>query len=149
MVMDITCVPRVFTKIMKEAIKWARKMGVRCIFYLNNILILGSRPSKCSYAKKIVLNILLNLVFTINFKKSDLIPKMRIEFLGFVIDSQKMTFEASKSKLNRVNKAIKKLIRNPKCTIRHLATVIGKIVALSLAILPAKLNCRTILRDKN
>lgn len=148
LVMGITSAPRIFTKIMKEAIRLARKLGIRCIFYIDDILIIAHNAQEGYIHTKIVLQILGKLGFTVNFSKSELVPKQKIEFLGFVINSVEMTIEVANNKLKVVLKMLKQLLKNRTCTIRNLAKIIGKLVALSPAIFPAKLYCRSLMQDR-
>ena len=148
LVMGITSAPRIFTKIMKEVITVARSLGVRCVFYIDDIIIIAHNIQEAYIHTKIVMQILTKLGFTINYKKSELVPKQKIEFLGFMVNSIEMTIEVTNAKLKVILKMLKNLVNNKTCTIRHLAKVIGKLVALSPAIFPAKLYCRSLMQDR-
>ena len=64
-------------------------------------------------------------------------PTQRIEFLGFIIDSIKMTLSISRVKQNNLISECKKLLTDPLTTVRNLSHVIGLMMSMSLAVLPA------------
>ena len=70
------------------------------------------------------------LGFTIHEVKSTLKPTQQIEFLGFIIDSTKMTVTIRKDKMIAITNKIKKLMATKFPTIRRLAIVTGSVISL-------------------
>ena len=56
--------------------------GIRCIFYLDNILI-GSSREKCLAHLTMALQLLARVGFVVNYKKSSLVTAQLFRFLGF------------------------------------------------------------------
>jgi hypothetical protein len=70
-----------------------------------------------------------NLGFMLNCKKSVLIPTQSIEYLGFTIDSIAMTVTPTTEKLDKLHVLVSKLLKKQSTTIRHMAQVIGGLMA--------------------
>ena len=88
--------------------------------------------------------------FTVNRKKSVLKPVQQLSFLGFDINTVKYTVSVTKQKRSDLLDIIMTVLKNPqkKITIRLLAKIVGKIVAMFPASLHARLNYRILDRFK-
>ena len=126
-----------------------RSQGVRLVIYLDYLLVIGDTESHLQQHLKMTMDLLESLGFLLNEKKSELTPCRRIRFLGFEVDSNKMTLRLPKEKLRDIRKAVVQARSHPTMPLRHLASLIGKIGAASLALLPGRLQHRFLLRDKN
>ena len=62
--------PRVFTKLLKIPISLLRKINIRVIIYLDDMLILSHTIREAHMSRDTVIYLLHNLGFTINVKKS-------------------------------------------------------------------------------
>ena len=93
-------VPRIFTKLLKVPIAILRRVNIRIIIYLDDIVANGEDVTRNSHGERhIDISITTFWGFVINLKKSVLHPVKQIEFLGLVIDTKKMTFALSEKKL--------------------------------------------------
>ena len=81
----------IFTKLPMIPIALLRRINVRIITFLNDMLVMFQTLKEISQAKETLIFLLQNLGFVINFKKSQLTPVKEIEFLGLVINSVNMT----------------------------------------------------------
>jgi len=63
------------------------RLGMRAIFYLDVILVLGSSYQFCLSNTQEALSILMKAGFLINWEKSSLIPTANFLFLGMLWDS--------------------------------------------------------------
>ena len=142
----LTASPRVF---LKSIIKMARQRGIRVVAYLDNILIMASSKNQLLQHIDYLIECLQDHGFTINIKKSCLDPSQVVDYLGFQINSKTMTLKLPKRKIKDLIRECQrvKLIRS--ISVRKLASLIGKIIATTNAILPARLHSRALLRDKN
>ena len=61
--------------------------GIRSIFYLNDVLIIGSSRQECLAHLMMALHLLSRVGFVVNHKKSSLVPAQRFWFLGFDWDT--------------------------------------------------------------
>ena len=80
--------PFVFTKLTKPVVAFLRSMGICIVFYLDDILIIGS-SEECGWNVDIALWVLRKAGFFINLKKSSLILSQRFQYLGLVWDTTK------------------------------------------------------------
>ena len=140
--------PRIFTKLLKPAIAFLRRMGIRVAIYLDDLIILHQRPNILTQHLKIAVMVLKVLGFLINWEKSILDPKQVMEYLGFLIDSVKMQFSLPPLKIQDLITQCTDLLKVGQATARTLATVIGKMTAAVRAILPAPLQYRHLQRLK-
>ena len=67
------------------------------------MLLMGRTLPEIIMARDILIFLLQHLGFVINLKKSVLHPVKQIEFLGLVIDTDKMTLTLSEKKLKHVS----------------------------------------------
>ena len=83
--------PRVFTKLLRPVMAYLRhSQGLRTIVYLDDILVMHQVKTALCQEVDRMCNLLELLGFTINQPKSQTIPVQRIQFLGFLVDSNLM-----------------------------------------------------------
>ena len=75
--------PLVFTHMTKPLQAFLHTKRVRCIFYLDNILIIGSLKEECLANLKMTLCLLTKVVFVVTYKKLSLVLVQHFPFLGF------------------------------------------------------------------
>ena len=90
--------PYVFTRICRKVAGYLRNKGVFCVFYIDDIIIVGSSFEQCQRNIDLVVCTLQKCGFIINFAKSQLIPAQSATVLGFLIDAteQSIVLEAKK-----------------------------------------------------
>jgi len=88
--------------ILKPVVKHLRNRGFTSIIYLDDILLIGSSRQACAVNIKASISLLESLGFIINYKKSILEPRWRVEFLGIIYDSKKMTLELPEEKKQKM-----------------------------------------------
>ena len=135
----LSSAPYIFTKGMKPVIATMRRLGIRLILYLNDMLIKDQSIDrvKCSLATAV--EVLISLGFIINLKKSVTVPAQEIQFLGFSLDSQAMSIALPQSKLHSLTGTVREMKEKEQTTLRDLAQLLGSMVAAHSAILPAPL----------
>ena len=110
------------------------------------ILPRGSARYARSFANNIS-HIFKILGLPIKTSKSDWTPRRKFEFLGFIIDTRALTICVPNKKAREVMRQIQKTLkkdRADKLQVRHLASTIGKIIALLPAIRDARLHTRSL-----
>ena len=102
----INCLPlglsstsRVFTKIMRPVIAWLRQLSCWIITYIDDNLIMSSTEKQ---AHCLAVALLEAPGFVINRPKFILQPCQELQFLGFVINSKKMTIRVPPEKLLKI-----------------------------------------------
>jgi hypothetical protein len=77
-------------------------LGIRTIFYLVDILVLGSSFQICLANMQEALSLLMKAGFIINWEKSSLIPTTNFIFLGMLWDSVQGTLSLPQDKLKHL-----------------------------------------------
>lgn len=145
----LSSAPRVFTKLMKPVVAQLRKQGIRLIIYLDDILIMAETETLANQHAQTTCNLLEALGFVINYQKSNLIPSKKMEFLGFLVDSQALTLALPRDKIRRVKKECQNLLDLQVVTVRELAKVLGHLTSTIQAVFPAPLHFRHLQECKN
>ena len=133
---------RIFTKLLKIPMSILRRIHVRILIYIDDMLIMNSSVDGCLQARDTVIYLLTALGFVINFPKSMMEPSQTMEFLGVLVDSLKMSLTIPQGKMNNLTTLCKKTLTSPRLTLRDLARLIGKLRATGPAFNPAPLQTR-------
>ena len=136
--------PRIFTKLMKVPITILRRLNIRLIIYLDDMLILARTVEEALSHLHTVIYLLENLGFVINKKKSAMTPSTIMEFLGFIINSKDMTISLPEEKITNIKNKCTQISKYPKTTLRKLTKFIGTLTSTSQAILPAPIKYRNL-----
>ena len=84
-------VPWTFTKLMKPVTAMMRRSGIRCVIYLDDLILLHQEPVVLQHQLQMTISLLQNLGFIIKWEKLVINPTRQIGYLGFHIDSSSMT----------------------------------------------------------
>lgn len=90
--------PFIFSKMLKPILSLLRHQGILCVNYLDDFVILSNTKDNCAKSTAYVIDMLKNLGFVINEKKSSLSPSRICTFLGFVYDTTSMTLQLPSEK---------------------------------------------------
>ena len=140
--------PRTFTKIMKPVVATLRNLGIRLIIYVDDLLILADSEQTARLHLATAQNLLENLGFVINLKKSVLSPVQKIEFLGMTVDSLTLCLALPRDKVRGIRRKCESLIANPTTTVRQLAHLLGRLSSSIQAVFPAPLYYRYLQQAK-
>ena len=136
--------PRYFTKTMKPIIAFLRRMGVRIVIYLDDMILMNQSSHMLLKDLSSLRWLLENLGFLINWEKSAIIPVQKIQFLGYLIDSVKMMIMLPSDKIIRIAEKCQGMVTKKVTTVRKLAEVIGSMTSSLQAIAPAPLHYRNL-----
>lgn len=126
----LTSSPRVFSKVLKPAIVFLRKSGLRIVSYLDDILICSNSLSSSISDRNLALELLSGLGFHIHFEKSQLVPVQKIKHLGYFLDSINMCFSLPEDKLSKIQSLALPCLDGPQ-SLRYLASLLGLMVSSS------------------
>ena len=98
----LSTAPRIFTKLLRPVVGLLCSIRVRCIIYLDDILILAQRKDMLLHQTEATLELLESLGFLVNYKKSQLLPTQIITFLGFTVDSTKRQLSLPPEKMKQI-----------------------------------------------
>ena len=79
--------PRIFAKLLKISIAILRRINVRIIVYLDDMLLMNQTIEDLNMTRNTLIFLLQQLGFIINLKKSVLSENKKLEFLGLEKDS--------------------------------------------------------------
>jgi len=144
----LSSAPREFTKLLKPVMSILRRLGIRMLIYLDDIIILNQDPVSLIKDRDSTIWILQNLGFIISWEKSHLTPSQKVEYLGWLIDSQSMNLSLPEAKLQDLLTQCQLVITQNKVSARLLSRLIGKLNACVMAVLPAPLHYRQLQMQK-
>ncbi|XP_071646502.1 uncharacterized protein [Temnothorax longispinosus] len=133
---------------MKPVVAYLRNLGFLSVVYLDDLLLFGNTYSDCLKNIEESLNVLKSLGFIINENKSRKIPAQARKFLGFILNSQKMTLELPLEKRYKVRDQINIFKKLKKCKIRDFAQLIGSLVSCCPAIQYSWAHIKNLEREK-
>ena len=131
--------PKVFTKLLKIPIALLRRINIRIIVYLDDILLMGRTLQEIMTARDILIFLLQNLGFVINLKKSILQPVKQLEFLGLQINTEEMTLSLSEEKLTHIIQQCQEVYSQPRTSVLSLTKLIGLLSSRVQTIFPGKI----------
>ena len=140
--------PRFFTKLMKVPISLFRRLNIRLIVFLDDILILAKTFQEAEMARDTLIFVLQHLGFTINFPKSVWKPVQLILFLGVELDSLELKLSLPKEKMENIVSQCQGLLKAKTVTVRELTQLVGRLSSAAIAVLPAPLQYRAMQRQQ-
>ena len=121
--------PRLFTKLLKPVFAFLRSQGCSCTGYIDDSLICGDTLLDCNDNVRLAVGLFEKLGFIINIEKSALAPARQIQYLGNVIDSERMIVTLPVCRRDAILEAGNVLYGMRAAKIRLVARVVGLIVA--------------------
>jgi hypothetical protein len=136
--------PRIFTLLMKKVKAKLGRLGIRTIFYLDDILVLGTSYLNCLANLQRALSILMQAGFLINWEKSCIVPMTSFTFLGMVWNFVEGTLALPENKLLQLQSQAAFLLDcvNPSC--RQVMILTGLVAAYHKAVPLLRLKSRYI-----
>ena len=113
----LSSAPYIFTKLLKPVLTCLREQGIRCLMYIDDMLILGKTQEELTHNFQICKSLLISLGFMVNEEKSVAGPLQELEFLGFLISSKSMTLTVTTEKLKSLILQCKQLLQTQWTTI--------------------------------
>ena len=122
----LKCSPRVLTKVLKPVVAFLRvTWGILIAIYMDDILIQGSSPSLVYLHAQVAALLFMVLGWSLNWKKSDFIPKQRTTHLGFVVDSVSMTVSCPADKIARLQPVCRNLMVAGVVSVHNAERILG------------------------
>ena len=143
-----TQAPMLFTKLLKCPYSFLRKQGHQSVVYIDDSYLQGHSFASCYSNVCATMDLLQKLGFTINLKKSVLTPTQSLEFLGFILDSQRMIITLTPKRVTKILDICVKLLSTYVHKIRFVSSAIGMFIAALQGVKFGKLHYRNLERDK-
>ena len=126
----------VFTKLMRPMVRYWRGKGLKAIVYLDDGIIAVKGETAALEASSRVKQDLESAGFVTNTEKSIWVPSQELEWLGFQIDLHKGEFKVPQVKLEKLKVLLHEIHDAYSVQARCLASLLGKIMSMSLALGP-------------
>ena len=125
-----------FTKLMRPLVRHWRGQGIQVVLYLDNGIAAVKGQESANRVSEQIQQDLARAGFIVNEAKSQWTPTRSVIWLGFQINLALGQLTVSEAKLQSLLGQIHKAKENQSIPARVLASVIGKIIAMSLALGP-------------
>ncbi len=146
----VSSAPRLFTKLLRPVMGQLRRQGIRCVIYLDDLLVIASSKEQAERETRIAVELLHALGFLISWKKSILVATQTMEFLGVIIDTVRMELRLSVTKLDGLRTRAQTLhqaaCRSAPVRTKTLASVLGSFTSCLVACAVTRLKTRELHR---
>ena len=142
--MGLTDSPRIFTRITKFVQSFLRKQGIECVFYIDDILLVGTTYEECERNVAVVMDLLRKLGFILNEKKCHLVPSQEFVYLGFLWNTVSWKVSLKKIREVKVREAAEGLLAGHAVSCRKVAAFLGRVQSTTTAIPFARGSVRVI-----
>merc|ERR1712215_591696 len=102
MPIGLTTAPWAFSRVMKPLLKILRRLGIIVSAYLNDFLILATSREAALRDTEVVIKLLQDHGFRMNWAKSSVEPVRIVEYLGVVINLVDLTFSLPEEKVQKI-----------------------------------------------
>ena len=119
-------------QLLKPALSWVRCLGHTVLAFIDDTLLQRDTEQDCQRAVMASCQVLDSLGFTVHPVKSVLQPIQRIDFLGFWLSLINMIVSLTDRKVDKIRSVCAELLEMEVCSVRHLAKIIGYLVAALL-----------------
>ena len=126
----------IFTKLMRPLVRFWRGRGPKAIVYLDDGIIAVKGKSRALNESTQVQCDMQHAGFVVNVEKSVWDPSTNMEWLGFKIDLAKGDFSVPEHKLAKLKSQLQEASKSQVMQARLLASLIGRIMSMSLALGP-------------
>ena len=127
--MGLACAPRKFVKLLKPVFAYLHSRGHISSGYLDDTYIQGDSFQSCLDNVTETIELLTSLGFFVHREKSVTTPCMKLEHLGFILNSEEMTVSLTEQKFKKMVEKIDNLTGKQTYTIREVASVVGSMVS--------------------
>ena len=131
--MGLSHSPRVFCSITTAFIKKWRRMGVRCMAYVDDIIFFSETEEEHVRSATIIVGDLLRAGVRVSPPKSFIRPYHRIDLLGLSVDMDVQAFSVPPRKIIRIKEAAELFARRGSGTRAELLKLVGRLGFAALA----------------
>ena len=126
----------VFRKFLRPLVKYWRSSGLRVILYIDDGIGIASSVDECRAVCGRVLSDLESAGLVLKHDKSRLDPQQQGLWLGFSLDLDRGLFTVPMEKVSKLKEAIAAVSQAVRVPVRLLASVVGQIISMGLAVGP-------------
>ena len=135
--------PKICTKIMKPLVQILKSLGIRCLIYIDDILILDQNKYRLAAAMALAMELFQSEVgLQLKISKGQLCPSQVFQCLGIIWNTGTMKCSIPDKRIIAIQRTARRLLRAsasaPTVTTRDLGRFVGQVVSTTRAIRPAK-----------
>ena len=138
--------PLIFTRITKTLKNVLHTRGIRSIWYLDDILIVGRTKEECAANVEVALQLLRRVGFIVNLAKSTLTPAVEFRFLGLQWNTVKGEISIDDDKLRNLRSRASAAMAS-RLSCRDLQVLLGHLASVIPAVPLIRLHSRFLQRD--
>ena len=146
--MGYSCSPRIWTKLMKPVFAYLRSLGHASVYFIDDSCLFGETYQSCLFNVQDTVHLMDNSGFTLNQKKSVLVPCKKIVFLSFVLCSESLIVRITPEKCHDIINLCKSFLNTQRATKRNFAKLIWKLNAAEPGVQHATLFIKPIEKVK-
>lgn len=141
--------PRKFTKVLKPPLAFLRiEFELLIASYIDDLITMNLTFEGCMNNISKTVQVLTSLGFVIHPTKSKFLPSKTIEYLGFIIDSEKMIVSLTMPKKDSIFLLCNEILGSKYISIRTVAKLLGKFSSSFIGVKMGKLHYRALERIK-
>ena len=144
----LSSAPRIFTKMLKPVYSTLHNQGHIGMGYIDDSYLQGDTRDECRCNIVSTTTLFTELGFYIHPNKSVFMPTQTLTFLGFILDSVKMTISPTSEKVEKIVKACRQMVQKAKPLMLDVARVIGLIISMFPGAEYGPLHYRILEHDK-
>lgn len=139
--------PWYFNKLIRELVSYIRSNEIRFSVFVDDGILM-SKPELVNDQKQFIIKTCNDLGLVINFEKSQLVPCTSVNYIGYVITSDKPDgfpwIEIPRMRITKLKRDINRALSTKCIKARFLARICGQLISFTKAILPTKLLLRNL-----
>ena len=144
----LKCSPRVLTKVLKPIMAFLRATwGILITIYMDDLLVQALTADQVFIHAQAAALLLMVLGWSLNWKKSDFIPKQEVIHLGFKINSVSMTVSCPPDKIERLQGMCARAMSSGIITVHDAEKLLGTMESVRPVTPLAALRYRSIQRQ--
>ena len=125
-----------FTKLLRLLVKYWRSQGLRAVLYLDDGIVAVSGREAARQASNEVKQDLVDAGLVENTDKCNWAPVQQASCLGFYLDLEKGQIYVPTEKVEQLYSHLELALESPTLKAKKLASIIGKLISMSLAVGP-------------
>ena len=133
--------PRICTKLLRPLVGLLKRLGIRCVLYIDDLLILHQDRTTLARGMAVAMNLLQTQVgLNLKTSKCSFRPSRVFTCLGFLWNTETMQCSVPRARLHATQRSARRLISRGSVPLptRDLARLVGSITAMTRGIIGAR-----------
>ena len=140
----LSTAPLEFTKVVKEVKLMAQARGIRIHQYLDDWLLRAPCQEMGLRHTWTLLDLCRSLGWVVNMDKSELIPQLTFDFVGYHFDLSQGLVKPTEERWRSLSQKLNLLLGLQSCTVRQFMSLIGLLTATEKQVVSGRLHMRPI-----